>query len=574
MKQILVIEDDDNIVYLIKHYFSKIEDSSYELSVATSLALGYKAIEENEYDAILLDLFLPDSSDHKSTVASLNDKFPGPVIVLTSLRDKTLAKELIRGGIEDYLYKDTLNEEILGRALRYAIERYRRNYQIQQAEKRFRMMAENNKDGILIIDKDKVVLYANFHAKQMLESELVGEGLGLPLPESGKMEIAIQLESKEEGVAEMSTSESQWNNEDVYMVILHDITQVKKKEEELLRLSKKLTQKNKELEGLNFYLEDFSQTVAHDLKNPTNLVSSFLEMIIEEDETIEKEERLDLTERALKCSMRMSSLIDDLLELAKNGLQPSSVKEISLSDIAGDVVQDLQLKINEKGANIAISELPYMLGNRSQVYQVFLNLIGNAIKFSKPDVPLKVKIYSKTFDRLGKDQTETKTKICQIFVEDNGIGFEEKYKQYIFKAFNRLHTEDEFEGHGIGLATVKRIITNHCGAIDVRSQLGEGTCFILTIPIELSDKASFLMRREPRDEALKKIETKKALYQNGKDHISFDVVDESDSGLGCEAREVPEFKEGMILIIDEDLFQVRWIRRCDEEKMQFGLKKV
>jgi len=435
-------------------------------------------------------------------------------------------------------------------------------------------MSENNKDGIIIVDKSEKVCYANALAKVMLNDDLVGQPLGFPLPNQGKSELKIHSHPNQEGVADMLVAETQWNNEDVMMIILHDITEIKQKEDELIRLSKKLTQKNKELESLNYYLEDFSQTVAHDLKNPTNLVSSFLEMLIEEDATIDPEERRDLMTRALKCSTRMSGLIDDLLELAKNGLQPSSIKDLDLNEIINDVIEDLDLKVKEKSAKIQIDELPTMLGNRSQIYQVFINLIGNALKFAKPNVPLELNISSKVFDRVSTASKKGGTRIAQIYVEDNGIGFDEKYKQYIFKAFNRLHTEEEYEGNGIGLATVKRIITNHCGTIDVRSQLGQGTCFILTIPIELTDKASFLMRREPRQALQEEALGLEAMYQNGKEKISFDIVNQSMSGMGCESEKVEGFKEGMILIIDEEIYQVRWVSKNADEMMSFGLRKI
>jgi signal transduction histidine kinase len=571
---ILVVEDDENIIYLIRHYFEKIDgEKPFEIQHAPNLKIAKQLIASQEFEAVLLDLMLPDSRVPQETVSEIDEIYEGPVIVLTSYSDKNLAKELIREGAEDYLFKDTLNEEILMRTLRYALERHARNFQIKQAEKRFRMMTENNKDGIMIVDQSKMVRYANAFARMMLDDDLVGKPLGLPLPNE-KIEVKISPKPGENGIAELVVAETQWNKEDVYMIILHDITESKSKEDELLRLSKKLTQKNKELESLNYYLEDFSQTVAHDLKNPINLVSSFLEMLIEEDESIDSDERLDLMDRALKCSTRMAGLIDDLLELAKNGLQPSSIKDIDINEIVSDVIEDLDLKVKEKKARIEVEELPHMLGNRAQIYQVFINLIGNALKFSKEDTPLELNIFSKSFDRVGSASKKGGTRIAQIYVEDNGIGFDEKYKQYIFKAFNRLHTEEEYEGHGIGLATVKRIITNHCGTIDVKSHAGEGTCFIITIPIELSDKASFLMRREPRRVIEQKPVAHEAIYQNGKEKINFEVVDQSESGMGCSTDKLDNFKEGMILIVEDEIFQVRWVNKKGKKVMHFGLKKI
>ena len=102
------------------------------------------------------------------------------------------------------------------------------------------------------------------------------------------------------------------------------------------------------------------------------------------------------------------------------------VKNEGLNGIVADVVEDLDLRIKNKNAKVEVEDLPSVLGNRSQLYQVFLNLIGNSIKFSKQDLPLEVKIYARVFDRLGKEGNETQTKIAQIFVQDNGIGFDEK----------------------------------------------------------------------------------------------------------------------------------------------------
>jgi len=134
--KILVVEDDENIVYLIHHYFSKIDQRCYVISHESNLKGAEAFLEKEKVDVVLLDLFLPDSSDYKETVRHINSCFDGPIVVLTSLSDKNLAKNLISQGVEDYICKDSLNEEILIRTLRYSIERYRRNYQIKQAEKR------------------------------------------------------------------------------------------------------------------------------------------------------------------------------------------------------------------------------------------------------------------------------------------------------------------------------------------------------------------------------------------------------------------------------------------------------
>lgn len=167
----------------------------------------------------------------------------------------------------------------------------------------------------------------------------------------------------------------------------------------------------------------------------------------------------------------MSTLISDLLTYSCVTTKANPLEKIKLDAVVKDVIDDLQSRIESQKAEIKVEKLGSLYADELQMRLLFQNLISNALKYAKHDIPIKIKIYSKP-----KEGTIT------IYVQDNGIGFEEKYLDKIFTIFQRLHSKNEYEGTGIGLAICKKVVERHHGTITAKSTVGKGSTFIVTLP--------------------------------------------------------------------------------------------
>jgi signal transduction histidine kinase len=236
---------------------------------------------------------------------------------------------------------------------------------------------------------------------------------------------------------------------------------------ELNRTNTRLTQSNAEL-------EKFAYIASHDLQEPLRKIQAFGDRLHKRVEILSDEKAIDYIDRMQNSSTRMRSLIDDLLKFSRVGSEDYVLKDIALADILSRVLDDLHISIDEKSAQINIEELPRVMGESSKLYQVFLNLLSNALKFSKAEqVPIITISSQKT--------SVNDILYWQIKIQDNGIGFEQEYADKIFEVFQRLHGRSQYQGTGIGLAICKKIVEKHNGKIYVESELDKGACFILLL---------------------------------------------------------------------------------------------
>lgn len=258
------------------------------------------------------------------------------------------------------------------------------------------------------------------------------------------------------------------------LVIARDTTEKVEKEDALKKLNEELNSKNDELLKVNSELEHFSNVLSHDLQEPLRKIQAYSDILSEKMEgNAEKTTFLKI----IKSADRMKSLIYDTLEYAKTGKTENAFEKVDLDQVLSETLIDLELKILEKNAVITAVPLPEVNGIKYQLGQVFYNIITNSLKYNRsiPKIEITCKQVVKNED--GRDKH-----FFEISFTDNGIGFDEKYKNDIFSPFRRLESKADFEGTGIGLSLVKKIIDIHRGTIHVESKVGEGSTFRLLIP--------------------------------------------------------------------------------------------
>ncbi|SPJ13849.1 PAS/PAC sensor signal transduction histidine kinase (fragment) [Syntrophobacter sp. SbD2] len=267
--------------------------------------------------------------------------------------------------------------------------------------------------------------------------------------------------------------------------LIWDITDRKQMEDELRRSRTELELRVRErtvelsttvtrLEQLNEELQEFAFIASHDLQEPLRKIQIFGDMLIKKHKDSLSSEGKDYMERLTKSANRMSELLRALLNYSRTGTSKLNFKSVSLTEVAKDAASDLEYMIAQAKGAVEISELPTVDADAALLRQLFQNVIGNSIKYRKESEPPLVKIYGKIADAT-----------CQITIEDNGIGFDERYKHKIFKPFERLHGKKTlYSGTGVGLAICKKIVNRHSGEITVTSVPKQGTTFIVTLPME------------------------------------------------------------------------------------------
>ena len=237
----------------------------------------------------------------------------------------------------------------------------------------------------------------------------------------------------------------------------------------------------RKLESLNAELQEFAFVASHDLQEPLRKIQTFGHMVATKFTDALGTEGSDYLMRMTRAADRMSELLRSLLNYSRIATHPNPFDSTSLVKVVQDAVSDLELVIKQANGRIEVGELPVIDADAAQLRQVFQNLIGNSMKYRKESEQPVVKIYSTVSDG-----------VCRLFVEDNGIGFDDKYADRIFRPFQRLHgRSSRYDGTGMGLAICRKIVERHGGSITARSVPGNGATFIVRIPAIKTEMKGF-----------------------------------------------------------------------------------
>jgi len=262
-----------------------------------------------------------------------------------------------------------------------------------------------------------------------------------------------------------------------------EIEERKVSEERVKHLNEQLVANNESLKQMNEELDQFAYMASHDLQEPLRKIQVFSDRILRNNNFDPDSEKY--FGKIINSSKRMQHLINNLLDFSRHTVSSNDFKKTSLNELVKNVLTELEVEIEKSNARINYENLPVVSAVPGLMQQLFYNLFSNAIKFRKPSVDLVIDVKAEKMDpiELSKFTKYGQGKnYYKITMKDNGIGFDEKYAEDIFRVFKRLHSYQEFEGTGVGLSICKKIVERHNGFIKAESKIDNGSTFIIGLP--------------------------------------------------------------------------------------------
>jgi len=477
--RLMIVEDnpDDLSVYL-RHLLTwpgqDVTVQTYELGEPALAALQASAP-----DCLLLDYLLPDLTGLE-VLAEVRGTCP--VVMLTGLGDERVAVNAMKGGAQDYLVKDRLGAPELRHAVEQAVERYRLEQEVARASRRtaalqgllVRLNAATRLMDVMEVCVQCAETLGADHARVTVPGQ-PDVSHGNPAP-GGQMQ---QLPLGEDALLHLHFPDLHGVPDDaltetfagVCAQALGRATAHEQERDLRESLERRVLERTEDLRRSNRDLEQFAYVASHDLKEPLRTISSYTQLIDQRYGPMLDARGQTYLAQVTEGAGRLYRLIEDLLGFARIGQEEPVQAACDLDRLLATVLQDLQVSLREANATVTHSALPTVQADAALMTQLFLNLLGNALKFRRPGVPPVIHV---TAERTGDTWT--------LRVSDNGLGMDPQYSDQIFALFQRLHSRKAYPGNGIGLSVCRRIVERLGGSIWVESTPGEGSTFLFTLP--------------------------------------------------------------------------------------------
>jgi len=508
----LLVEDNPGDVLLLRQMLRGFMTPPMELVNVERLEEAFQHVTKDQYDIILLDLSLPDSQGF-ATFERLHEQVSHlPIVVLTGFDDEEFAVRAVRMGAQDYLVKGEISDQLLMRAIRYAIERKRTESTLRESQMRYRALFENANTGIFLITLDGFYLNINQQAVAML-GITVEEAIGLPshhfYRDGQPIDFCEQSQRLLAGEA-LPIYECEVHRQDgsalpleinVTLVrdafetplyiqsIARDILRRRQMEsalyDERAQLAQRVAERTTELSVANSELmrnarlkDEFLATVSHELRTPLSVILTLSEALQERIYGAVSEPQQKALQRIGKSGRHLLALINDVLDVSKieSGKLDLEIGPTSVQSICEDSLQMVQEAAT--GKQVALSAIldksvTIIGADGRRLMQILLNLLNNAIKFTPEGGTVELNVN-------GDKTTETVT----FTVSDSGIGIAQEDMSRLFQPFVQLDSRlsRRYQGAGLGLALVYRLVKLHGGSVSVQSELGRGSTFTIALP--------------------------------------------------------------------------------------------
>jgi len=478
-------------------------------------------LKNEKFDLVLLDMGLPDSTGINTFNVLHKSNKSIPYVILTGLNDKKIALEAIENGAQDYLSKDSINPELVSRSIYYAIKRKQYETELIANEKNINKIIENSTDGILLIDTDGVILFAN-NASEFLfgkrKKGLIGSVFGYPLTKNSSTEIEIENKKDPVTFVEIRTSEISWGCKMVNIINMRDITgrkliEKEKRATELIIANKELAYQNdlKEKRAAELIIAKeraeesdrlksaFLTNMSHEIRTPMNGILGFASLLKEQNLT--GDEQQNYIRIIEKSGARMLNIINDIISISKieSGLMEVDIQETDINQQIDFIHSFFKLEIEEKGIHFLITKnlkgkAAHIQSDSEKIYSILTNIVKNAIKFTEEGtIELGVQI-----------KIENGSSELEFYIKDTGIGIPKDRLLPIFSRFIQADVSGKmaYQGAGLGLSISKSYVEILGGKIWVESEVGKGSTFYFTLPYRNNPEEKIVIKNEDCSEQM------------------------------------------------------------------------